>query len=123
MTEKRLKLCSENYGMAFWLFYMIVPFLMKRTSFVPLFMDLVIVLLAGYLIVMFEVYRACFTTGKFLFDAACMVAGLSLFYWLSFRMGPSSAGFDLTLYLGVAFTYLPTAFRLESRRRRLPARG
>lgn len=117
MDEKKLNLFFEHYGIAFWVLYLLFPFFLRRAMPMPLYALLYLGLLGAYVTAMQSAYRSFTTKRNFILDAAILSVGVILLNWFVFYGPIKSTALDLTAYSILAFSFAPTAFRLEHYKR------
>lgn len=117
MNEKKLSLFFEHYGVAFWILYLLFPFFLRIAMPFPLYTVIVIGLTGAYLVAMYHAYKTFAPVRLFMIDAVVMVLGLAALNWFVCFGSLNSTSLDLTAYTFLAFSFAPTAFRLESHKR------
>ncbi|MPN40920.1 hypothetical protein SDC9_188460 [bioreactor metagenome] len=89
MNQKHLKMFFEHYGIAFWILYLLFPFFLNKALPDPAYSLILMLLLGGYLTVMYYAYATFATNRQFVIDAASLVIGVSVLS--AFSMFRSSA--------------------------------
>lgn len=117
MNEIKLNLFFEHYGVAFWILYLLFPFFLRIAMPRPLYTAVFLALTGAYLYAMHHAYQTFAPTRLFIIDALCLVLGLAALNWFVFFGPVKSTAMDLTAYTILAFSFAPTAFRLESHKR------
>lgn len=113
MTELTMKQLADNYGIAFFTFYLIIPFYSKHNANLPL---LVLIIMAGlslYFSVQHKIYQQYSTIRHFKTDSALMLIGLFTLYTLEFFVFGKSTSQQLMTYMLLSISYMPTALRYE----------
>ncbi|MFB0959269.1 hypothetical protein [Proteiniclasticum sp. QWL-01] len=123
MNQKHLKMFFEHYGIAFWILYLLFPFFLNKALPDPAYSLILMLLLGGYLTVMYYAYATFATNRQFVIDAASLVIGVSVLSAFSMFRSSASTALDLTMYLVLSMTFAPTALRLETHKTRSKAKG
>lgn len=114
MSELTLKLLADNYGIAFFTFYLVIPFYSKQISNLPLLLLIIVVAMSLYFVAAFQIYQQFSTKRHFIMDSAFMLTGLLILYLLEIFVFVNSTGHQLMVYMLLSISYLPTAFRFEA---------
>ena len=114
MSESTMKHLADNYGIAFFTFYLVIPFYSKQVNNIPLLILILALFLSVYFVITFKIYQHFFTRRHFMIDSACMMAGLLILYFLEIFIFKGSTSYQLMSYMILSLTYLPAAFRFEA---------
>lgn len=114
MSELTMKHIAENYGIAFFTFYLVIPFYSKQVTNIPLVILVMVTSLSFYFVVTFKIYQRFSTRRHFIMDSACMMTGILILYILEVFVFGVSTGYQLMTYMILSVSYLPMAFRFEA---------
>ena len=99
MSELTLKQLADNYGIAFFTFYLVIPFYSKQVPNLPLLVLIIVVAMSFYFAAAFQIYQQFSTKRHFIMDSAFMLAGLFTLYILEVFIFVNSTGYQLMIYM------------------------
>lgn len=103
----------DNYGLAFFSFYFVFPFIAKDYEDPALPLGIIAVLLIMYFRLQYEIYSH-FDCKQHLFrNGLLMVLGLTALYTLEVLYFEDLHGYHLLSYFILSITYLPSALQAE----------
>lgn len=108
-----MKQLADNYGIAFFTFYLLIPFYAAQISNFPLIVLVVIICLSVYHRTAEKIYLQFSTKHDFFRDSTIMLMGLMALYLYEFLSLFNPNNYHLMVYMLLSLTYLPSAFRFE----------
>lgn len=114
-----MKKVIDNYGLAFFAFYFVFPFIAKDFEDPTLALGTIAFLLIIYFRVKYEIYTH-FECKKHLFrNSFIMLLGLTTLYTLEVMNFDAFAGYHLMIYFLLSITFLPSALSAEHCRKKI----
>lgn len=113
MSNQTMERIIDNYGLAFFSFYFVFPFIAKDFDDPSLPLGTIAVLLIIYFRVQHEIYSHFDCKRNLFRNSLIMVLGLTALYTLEVLHFEDLHGYHLMSYFILSITYLPSALQAE----------